>query len=252
MKTFPSIHAARLGFKVLLSSVALLVATSLSAQSKVLAQSLTPLTVAYTINLVSDKYGNATLGKVQTTLAKKPQGYSVTSTTKTQGLAAILLGSNYQESCDFSISEGRAVSTRYVGGRSELNEYEIDFDWAQRKINFSDGESLDMPQGYIVDNCNMLFAAALLQNQPLGDEVLYIVDGKKKRIRGYRMTESVSEKLVTSLGDIDTVRVTLERELIPERTITLWMSPRYSWLPLKMVEKRRKRTTTFMVDDIES
>ncbi len=229
-----------------------LLAVSLGAAQSSFAQELEPITIAYTINLVSDKYGNATLGKVETELSKTEQGYAVSSATKAQGIAAILMGSNYQEACEFGVNEGRAISSAYAGGRRDLKDYVVGFDWQARKVTFEDGDSLDMPQGYVVDNCNMLFAAALLRDAEQLDDSLYIVDGKSKRIRGYRLKSSTEELLATDFGEFNTRKIVFERELKPERTLTFWLSPEYSYVPLKMVERRRKRTTTFMVDDIES
>ena len=220
-----------------------------SAQAKA---ELDPITIAYTINLVSDKYGNATLGKVETELDRTDEGYRVASATKAQGIAAILMGSNRQEACDFSVDEGRAVSRSYSGGRKDLNDYQVDFDWQARKIFFGDGDTLDMPQGYVVDNCNMLFAAALLGDIEQLDESLYIVDGNKKRIRGYRLKSSTEEIIETDFGRFNTRRIEFERELKPDRTLTFWLAPEYAYVPLKMVERRNNRTTTFLVDKIDS
>lgn len=228
--------------------------------------SLKPLTIAYTINLVSEKYGNATLGKVETELNKTNDGYSVYSATKAQGIAAILMGSNYRETCRFHVEGGRAISNAYSGGRKDLTDYNVDFDWKSRKIMFSDGESLDMPRGYVVDNCNILFAAALLAKKNMGlsepknsalrddgllEESLYIVDGKSRRIRGYKMKAVTQENLDTDFGNFNTLKIEFERELHPGRTLTFWLAPEYANIPLKMVERRRKRTTTFLVDRIE-
>ena len=216
------------------------------------AQELEPVSIAYTVSLVSEKYGNATLGKAQTTLSKTTHGYSVFQATKAQGMAAILLGSNIQESCDFVIDEGRAVSTNYAGGSSNLNHYQANFDWQGRKIKFSDGESLDMPPGYVVNTCNFPFAAALLKHKGLSDETVYVVDGKKKRIRGYRLKSTSEEMLSTKFGAIDTLKVVLERELKPDRTFTFWLSLENSYVPLKMEDQSNKRTLTLMVDQIDS
>lgn len=214
--------------------------------------SLKPMTLAYTIKLESKRYGNATLGKIETTLKKTDQGYHVASTTKAEGFSAILIGKNYQESCNFVVNDGRAASQQYSGGRKDLTDYRVDFDWQQRKIDFADGESLDMPQGYILDNCNMLFATSLLNTEEINTESLYIVDGKKKRIRGFKLKSSNPELLETPFGKVETIKVVFERELIPERTISFWLSPKYFNIPMKMEEKRRKRTTTFLIDQLES
>ena len=203
------------------------------------------------MSLVSDRLGNATLGRLETTLSRTEQGYAALNTTKAQGMAAIIMGSNFEESCEFSVEQGRAVSKQYSGGRKDSNDYQVEFDWDNRKVSFSDGESLDMPQGYVVDNCILPFAAALLRGEGLSDQILYVVDGKKKRIRGYRLKSTSEETLETKFGDVDTLKVVLEREFKPERTFTFWLSPGNNFMPLKMEEKRRSRTTTMLVDNIE-
>jgi len=58
--------------------------------------------------------------------------------------------------------------------------------------------------------------------------------------------------LSTNVGDIETLKIVFERELLPERTITLWLSTENSYVPVKMEERRRKRTTTMLVDEINS
>lgn len=232
---------------------AVMLQTSLALPQMANAQELKPISIHYTVSFQSEKYGSATLGKFQTQLSRAQEGgYSVMSALKGQGIAAILMGSNYQESCDFSVQDGRAISNNYAGGRKALEDYQVKFDWTERKIEFSDGESLDMPKGYVVDNCNMFFAAALLRGEGLSEQPLYIVDGKQKRIRGYNLRDTSNELLSTNLGDVNTLKIVLERELQPERTISLWLSPENSYMPLKMEERRRKRTTTMIVDQINN
>ena len=162
-------------------------------------------------------------------------------------MAAILVG-NFTESCHFKIEAGRAVSQYYAGGRPEKTEYLVGFDWASRKVKFNDTKALDMPSGYLVDNCNMPFALSLLKDQTI-NETIYIVDGKKNRIRGYRFKAQSTEMVNTKLGLLETVKIELERELKPEKTLTLWLSQDHHFLPVKMQERREERVTTMMVTE---
>lgn len=213
---------------------------------------LKPITIGYTVNLRSEKLGNATLGKLESTLTKTDNGFSVLSITKAQGIAAILMGSNMQLSCQFSVEDGRAISSSYSGGRKDSEDYTASFDWKNRKISFQDGESLDMPQGYLIDDCNMPYAAALLKGEDLLDETLYVLDGKKKRLRAYKLKSTSKEMLETKIGNLETVKVVLEREFNPEKTFSLWLSPDNFYVPIKMEEKRKSRTTIFLANKIES
>ena len=212
---------------------------------------LQPVSIGYIVRLDHEKLGNATLGRTETILTRNATGYSVHTKTKAQGLAAIIIGSNEQQYCEFIVEQDRAISNSYSGGRTDSNDYQVDFDWQQRKINFNSGDSLDMPQGYVVDSCNMPFAASLLYHDGVADDVMYVVDGRKKRIRGYKLKSTSTESLETSIGKKETLKIVLEREFIPQRTFTIWLSPEWAYVPLKMEEKRRSRTTTMTVDKIE-
>lgn len=214
------------------------------------AQELEPIFVSYTMSYVGSRFGNATVGQLETTLSKEEGGYSVFSTTKTQGLAAILLGSDLQETCEFKIEDGRAQSDNYAGGSKEKTKYEVNFDWLNRKIVFANEETLDMPQGYMIDNCNMPYAAALLRDKAEVGQALYVLT--EERIRGYILKSSEQVSLETPLGQFDTVKIVLERELDPNKTFSLWLSSSHNYTPIKMEEKRESRTITFMVNRIDS
>lgn len=217
------------------------------------ADELEPITIGYTVNLESDKLGNATLGKLESRLTRNESGgFSVLSITKAQGIAAMLMGSNLQLTCEFDIQDGRAVSSSYSGGRKNSSDYGANFDWENRKISFDDGESLDMPQGYLIDDCTMPYAAALMKDKGLEDETLYVLDGKKKRLRAYKLKSTSAEKIETSIGSLDTIKVVLEREFKPEKTFSLWLSPDNYYVPIKMEEKRKSRTTIFLANSIDS
>ena len=208
--------------------------------------------ISYLVDMVSKKWGNATLGNLETHIQTNgDDAYSVHSRTKTQGLASILLGSNIEETCDFTTDQSQVISKKYNSGESNNGNYDfsVKFDWEERKINFDD-TTLDMPQGYIVDNCNFPFAAAFSKGHQLKDKLIYVVDGKSKRIRGYKFNSLSDETLYTKLGKLDTLKVVLERELRPDRTFTFWLAKEKQFMPVKMEEKRESRTTTMLAQNL--
>ncbi|GAA6139353.1 hypothetical protein NBRC116583_31000 [Arenicella sp. 4NH20-0111] len=209
---------------------------------------LEPVSIEYKIRI--SKFGNATLGKVQSQLTNTETGYAIKSVTKAQGMALLLMQSNIQESCEFEVVDGRAIARNYSGGTVDETQYSVDYDWEKRKVSLSDQESLDMPQGYVVDNCIMWFAAALLKGELPDGEGVYIVDGKSKRIRGYKLRSTQEERIATPLGDRDTIKMVLERELRPNRTLTFWLSKIDQYLPVRIEESRKSRTTTFEISEL--
>ena len=231
-------------------SLPLILTTLLSLVVSASAYSLEPSTIVYQVELDSDRLGKATLGRVETQLSENDGRFSVASHTKAEGLAAILLG-NLTETCDFNIVDGRAQSQTYSGGRPSKTEYFVDFNWEERKIKFNGEETLDMPQGYLINNCNMPFASALLKDNEI-TETVYIVDGKKTRIRGYRLKSKSREMLNTKIGSLDTVKIVFERDLKSEKTLTLWLSKKHYFLPVKMQERREDRITTMFVSEFST
>lgn len=232
------------------TSLWLLLSIIMSSQ----AHALSPVTINYTIKFESSKFGNATLGRVENILKATEKGYSIESLTKAEGMAAIIMGSNEQQSCEFEVLDGKAVSQKYDGGRTGQTDYQVGFDWDQRKAHFTGknghSESIDLPEGYIVDNCSMWFAVALLKGDIPEGQSLYVVDGKNKRIRGFKLRSTNDEMLTTDLGEKQVTKVVFERELRPGRTLTFWLSHDDEYLPLKMQESRKSRTTTFEVTEL--
>jgi len=236
--------------RTLLNPFRVLLLATLGSCINAQAQDLEPVSISYTMSYVGSRFGNATVGQLETTLTKEDDSYSVYSTTKTQGLAAILLGSDLQETCDFKIEDGRAQSSNYSGGSKEKTDYQASFNWLERKIILSNEESLDMPQGYMIDNCNLPYATALLKDQGEIGQALYVLT--EDRIRGYILKSSEQVNLETPVGEFSTVKIVLERELDPDKTLSLWLSSNHNYTPIKMEEKRESRTITLMVNRIDS
>jgi len=213
---------------------------------------LDPVSISYKIKFKSSRFGNATLGRIETKLTETSDGYAIENLTKTQGMAAIILGSNYQNSCNFQVVDGIAVVKDYQGGRVGKTDYAATYDRETRKINYESGDTFDMPEGYIVDDCMFWFAAALLREDGFAKhEPIYVVDGKSKRIRGYKLRSKNQEQIDTPLGSKNVFKIVLERELRPNRTVTFWLSPDDKYLPLRIEESRKSRTTIIEIESLE-
>ena len=237
-----------------------LLSVSLPATASQLSFDFKPHTVHYQVRFNSKTLGSSIIGKVATIMQQTADGFSVTSTAKAQGLGALFFGSSLQESCQFKMQQHRAVATACTGGTIKKQKYAVDYTWQNRQLTFNDNSALDMPTGYVMNITMMPFATAALaslqqnadlKNADLSSEVLYVVDGKNQRIRGFKHRSSETEQLQTKIGTLDTVKVVFERELRPERTLTLWLSPSHDYVPVQMQESRKSRVTTLNVLSIE-
>jgi hypothetical protein len=239
MASFARILPGLLGLVVL---VAASLATSADSPA-------TPsVTLRYSLSV-----GGAQLGRLVANYQETEQGFKGRSETRAEGMASILLGGDLSETCDFEAVGNKVISRNYVSSKQGRGAYEYAtiFDWDARKVHFDNDVTLDMPEGYVVDNCNLPFAAALSRGSMLSEQPLYVVDATRQRIRGYQVSSVTEEMLKTVLGEINTVKVEMIRELRPDRSLTFWLAPRSNYFPVMMVEKRSSRTTTMKLESME-
>ena len=220
---------------------------------------LLPLTASAQLSDVSLEYtlkvSGAKLGTLVANLSVENDTFRSTSETRAEGLASILLGGDLSETCEFSFDGSQVISQSYVSSKKGRGAYEnvTEFDWENRKLKFGpeDEITLDMPAGYIVDNCNMPFAAALSKGVLDNEQPFYIVDATRRRVRGYLIQDISKETINTRIGDLTTTKIEMQRESNPKRTLTLWLAEDKQHMLVRMIEKRSSRTTVMEIESLE-
>ena len=192
----------------------------------------------YKVNI----YGS-NLGEIHTTIKKDQNKFEVSSVTKAEGVASLVLGGDLTQQCSFLAQDKQIVSENSSIeklGRSAFKNT-VTIDWQSRFINYNDDPALAIPNGYLVDSCNFQFAAAYTNHDLLKKNTIYVLDGKKSRLKAYVFKSSTQEKLKTPIGEFNTSKIVLERELNPDKSIIFWIAEEYPYFPLKMVEKRKSK-----------
>lgn len=195
--------------------------------------------------------GKAELGSLLTELTRDGDDYHVQSETRAEGMASILLGGAIRENCRFTVTSEllRPSSYRVVREGRRAYQHSAIFDWSSKQISFSEGDTIAMPaDGYVVDNCSVPFAFMLAGSQLLDQSQLHVVGGN--RIRHYENLRMSQENIDTPLGSMDTIRIQQQRVGKPERKLTIWVAPGKNNLPVKIVEKRKSRTTTMVLRSV--
>lgn len=192
----------------------------------------------YKVNI----YGS-NLGEIHTTIKKDQDKFEVSSVTRAEGVASLVLGGDLTQQCSFSAKDKQIVSEdssiEKLGRSAFKNTVKID--WQSRFINYNDDPTLAIPNGYLVDSCNFQFAAAYTNHDLLKKNTIYVLDGKKSRLKAYVFKSSTQEKLKTPIGEFNTSKIVLERELNPDKSIIFWIAEEYPYFPLKMIEKRKSK-----------
>ncbi len=202
----------------------------------------------YKVNI----YGT-NLGEIHTVIKKNQTQFVLSSITKAEGAASLVLGGDLIQQCAFSIQEKQIItdssSVEKRGRKSFKNNVKID--WDSRFINYNNESALAIPEGYLVDSCNFQFAAAYTDIDFLKNNTTYVLDGKKNRLKAYVFKSETREILKTPIGEFETTKIVLERELNPEKSFIFWVADEHPYFPLKMVEKRKSRSRIMTIKSYE-
>lgn len=203
------------------------------------------LTLQYRVSL-----GSAELGSLSTRLRRSGNMYQVNSRTHAEGLASILLGGDVTESCVFSVNANEVRTRNYEVTREGKRGYRhrVKFDWRAGTIEFQNGDTRPLPEGYTLDNCSVPFAFMVGKPDTFSNRMMHIVGGR--RIRHFTNSSITEERLATPLGVLDSIRIEQQRQGRPERTFTVWVAPSRGNLPVKIVEKRPSRVTTMLLTSV--
>jgi len=202
----------------------------------------------YNVNI----YGT-NLGEVHTTITKDQKKFSLSSITKAEGAASLILGGDLIQECNFETTDDEIISDASRVEKMGRNAFqrEVQINWNSRDINYNNESILDIPQGYLVDSCNFQFAAAFTHLDVLKANTIYVLDGKDSRMKAYVFRSANKEMLKTPMGEFETTKIVLERELNPDKSFSFWITEDHPYFPLKMVEKRDSRSRIMTIKSYE-
>lgn len=226
---------------------------SMAWQTNSVAQTTIEDNNAYKLNYAVI-WNSSNLGQIETTINSAKNAIDITSVTKAEGMASIWLGGDLVQTCAFETRDNMIFSQVFSSQKKGSNKYKnlIEYDWQSQKISFNDEPAFDMPKGYIVDNCNFHFAAAYTEIDKLKNNPIYVMDGKKKRIRGYVFDSVSEERLKTPVGEFDTTKIVLKRELDENKKFTFWVSADKPFFPLKMMDSRKSGRRVMLIQSIKT
>jgi hypothetical protein len=123
----------------------------------------------------------------------------------------------------------------------------MEFDWANKQVSIDDKKhpwTLDLETG-VLDK--LVYQISLMRDLDRGiEQVDYrIADGG--RLKTYKIRVLGKETITTPLGDIDTVKLTRERDDESERETTLWCAPALNYLPVKLEHVEDDTTFTALL-----
>ena len=79
---------------------------------------------------------------------------------------------------------------------------------------------------------------------------MYVLDGKKSRLKAYIFKSLTQEKIKTPIGEFEANKIVFERELNPEKSVTFWTAKEHPYFPLKMLEKRKSKKRIMTIKSV--
>jgi len=206
--------------------------------------------IRYTINIF-----DSNLGEVYTKITQQGKEFNINSVTKAEGAASLLMGGDLLQNCKFSTADKKITLNSSVTEKigSKPFKSSVKLDHSNKKISFKGKEGnkvIDIPSGYMVDSCNLQFAAAYTAKETLKNQTIYVVGGKKNRIKGYIFKSESQEILKTPIGKLKSTKIVLEREFNPEKKFIFWVSEKYPHFPLKMMDQRRSGSRIMTIKSV--
>ena len=166
-----------------------------------------------------------------------------------QGLAAMLGESRYVDitKMDLSDSRIRTISSQRQGEKSS-DSYTAEFEWNDRTIRFSSGNSIAMPNQDVYDFESWIMLLTLYPDQHQVGSALSILE-RENRLRSYRVVQNDNDVIDVKGEMIDTRRIRLQDTQDDSRGFTVWIVPEFHNLVLKLIKHKESTELKFTIEE---
>lgn len=182
--------------------------------------------------------GSMQLGEGHDFLEHDGKKYSVTSETKTVGVAAFFYKLNIRRESRGSLTASGLRPLQFEENNSRKPRRAADFDWDAGTVRLTDGDKIEtVPlSANTFDPASLPYAFAFAQSNQESMKV-FVADGRRLADYEYRIIGK--EKLKTPLGEMETLHFQKVREADDKRGLEFWLSVDRHFLPVKIryVEK---------------
>ena len=178
------------------------------------------------------------LGEGRDVLEHDGKQYSVTSESKTVGLAAFFYKMNIRRESRGLITKNGLRPLHFEEDRTRKPKRAADFDWDAKLIKLTDGanvETVPLPENTF-DQTSFAYVFAFRSPD---DELppVHLTDGR--RLSDYKYQMVGKEKIKTPIGELETVHFQKIREADDKRGFEVWLAVQHHYLPvqIRFIEK---------------
>lgn len=214
-------------------------------------------------------YEGIELGRASKQLRRDADGrYRHSVWVRPTGMARALTSVTWQEDGEFEVrgKEIRPLRFKEVRkGDRRAYEHEAVFDYAKKKLKFTNGETVPLDLG-TQDQGSIVYSMMLDPLTAPGRRSVMVTDGHE--VEPYQLAYVGTETLRTPLGRIETIvikrlsarQIERERECraqqrseddCPIDDFLVWIAPSKQYVAVKLQKRKKQRTMTLVLDSIE-
>ncbi len=208
------------------------------------AQSELELRVAYEVF-----YKGMSAGRSYRTIVQNGDEYRVENKIEPNSLAAFFGSQSYKQISVFEFKQKEIIPKRFSIESAKVSEsMSGEFDRNSGILALAGGDILSLPTvpSYDIESW---YASLILTplNELQGDYISIIED---KNFRNYVYTDLQPEQIDTSLGTVQSLRITMKNVNDSGRWFTIWVAPEFNNIPIRIVKfKNKKPNLTFEILD---
>ena len=132
-----------------------------------------------------------------------------------------------------------------VSNWSDVEIARVDFDWDNRKIQFSGGNSADMPDHQVLDWESWFVSLAVSDIGAL--EGKYVTIAEQNKTRTYQYGAPSSAELELKGERVDTIKIKMQNTGDHRRSYDVWISPELHNVPIRIDKNKKSQKINFII-----
>ena len=146
-------------------------------------------------------------------------------------------------------ASGTPLAENYVVEFKRKKPEHAEFDWVDRTITLSDGEAVPMPEHQVFEWASWYMNLMLTDPSELPGTRITVV--AEEQILEYEYVEPEEVTIEVDSKSLTVNKIRMQQVKDNKEAFTMWLSPDYYYLPVKMQRHKKGVTVDIIMDSVE-
>ena len=196
-------------------------------------------------------YGDLNIGTSTRKVVGGADGLSYSEHRVKSGKLLEMLGEkSYVQRTTIQVSQSGVKPVEFnVTNWSDVEIARVDFDWDNRKIQFSGGNSAGMPDHQVLDWESWFVSLAVSDLDAL--EGKYVTIAEQSKTRTYQYGAPSSAELKLKGERVDTIKIRMQNTGDHRRSYDVWISPELHNVPIRIDKNKKSQKINFIITSFD-